>query len=250
VDGTDALRLLAEHVYAAIVSDLAMPKLDGRGLYEEVERRWPSAHGRLVFVTGYAEAEEYDAFLRQSGVPVLAKPFTIADLIGAVQRAFLARPSGGPPVTRLAESSEQRYRALVESSRGLICTHDMAGVLLSVNRAAADRLGYAVDELVGRSLGDFLAPSVRAQFPQYLERLAHASGDEGLMLVATRDGEERIWSYSNVRCQEPGGSPYVLGHAHDITDIKRSDARARARRRRSARSPSSRSPPRTRSTTR
>ena len=41
VDGTDALRLLAEHVYAAIVSDLAMPKLDGRGLYEEVERRWP-----------------------------------------------------------------------------------------------------------------------------------------------------------------------------------------------------------------
>jgi CheY-like chemotaxis protein len=88
VDGTDALRLLAEHVYAAIVSDLAMPKLDGRGLYQEVERRWPAAHGRLVFVTGYAEAEEYDEFLRQSGVPVLAKPFTIADLLGAVQRAF------------------------------------------------------------------------------------------------------------------------------------------------------------------
>ncbi|HWP74264.1 MAG TPA: PAS domain S-box protein, partial [Methylomirabilota bacterium] len=76
-------------------------------------------------------------------------------------------------MTRLAESSEQRYRALVESSRGLICTHDMAGILLSVNRAAADRLGYAADELVGRSLGDVLAPSVRAQFPQYLERLAH-----------------------------------------------------------------------------
>jgi signal transduction histidine kinase len=46
------------------------------------------------------------------------------------------------------------------------------------------------------------------------------------MLVVTRDGEERIWSYSNVRCEDPGGSAYVLGHAHDITDIKRSDARA------------------------
>jgi two-component system NtrC family sensor kinase len=88
VDGTDALRLLAEHVYAAIVSDLAMPKLDGRGLYEELERRWPAVQRRLVFVTGYAEAEEYDEFLRQSGAPVLAKPFTIADLVGAVQRAF------------------------------------------------------------------------------------------------------------------------------------------------------------------
>lgn len=129
-------------------------------------------------------------------------------------------------MARLVESSDQRYRALVESSRGLICTHDLAGVLLSVNPAAADRLGYAADELVGRSLGDFLAPSVRAQFPQYLDRIGHASADQGLMLVVTRDGEERIWSYSNVRCQDPGGPPYVLGHAHDITDIKRSDARA------------------------
>lgn len=129
-------------------------------------------------------------------------------------------------MARLAESSDQRYRALVESSKGLICTHDLAGILLSVNPAAADRLGYAADELVGRSLGDFLAPSVRAQFPQYLDRIGHASGDQGLMLVVTRDGEERIWSYSNVRCQDPGGPPYVLGHAHDITDIKRSDARA------------------------
>jgi PAS domain S-box-containing protein len=131
-------------------------------------------------------------------------------------------------VARLAESSEQHYRALVESSAGLICTHDLAGILLSVNRAAAERLGYAADELVGKSLADVLAPSVRTRFPQYLERVARAAGDEGLMLVVTRDGEERIWTYSNVRCQDPGGPPYVLGHAHDITDIKRSDARAGA----------------------
>lgn len=130
-------------------------------------------------------------------------------------------------MARLVQSSDQRYRALVESSRGLICTHDLAGILLSVNPAAADRLGYAAEELIGRSLGDFLAPSVRAQFPQYLDRIGHAAADQGLMLVVTRGGEERIWSYSNVRCQEPGGPPYVLGHAHDITDIKRSDARAR-----------------------
>ena len=123
-------------------------------------------------------------------------------------------------------SSEQRYRALVESSRGLICTHDLAGVLLSVNRAAADRLGYAPEEMVGRSLRDFLAPSVQSQFAQYLDRIGHAPSDEGLMLVVTRGGEERIWTYSNVRCQEPAGPVYVLGHAHDITDIKRSDARA------------------------
>lgn len=124
------------------------------------------------------------------------------------------------------ELSPQRYRELVEQSRGLICTHDLAGVLLSVNRAAADRLGYAPEELVGRSLADLLAPAVRHLFPQYLDRIRRDATDEGLMLVVTRAGDERIWTYSNVRGRESGGTEYVLGHAHDITDIKRSDARA------------------------
>ena len=124
------------------------------------------------------------------------------------------------------ELSPQRYRDLVEQSRGLICTHDLAGVLLSVNRAAAERLGYTPDELVGRSLADLLAPAVRHLFPDYLARIQRTASDEGLMLMVTRAGDERIWTYSNVRSREPGGPDYVLGHAHDITDIKRSDARA------------------------
>jgi PAS domain S-box-containing protein len=132
------------------------------------------------------------------------------------------------PVVPLAPASELLYRTLVESGAGLICTHDLAGILLSVNPAAASRLGYAAEELIGRSLRDLLAPAVREQFPRYLERIAAAPTDEGLMRVVTRGGEERTWTYSNVRCQDGGGPPYVLGHAHDITDIKRSDGSAGA----------------------
>lgn len=130
------------------------------------------------------------------------------------------------PLTRVVDSADARYRELVEAGRGLICTHDLAGTLLSVNRAAADRLGYAPEDMVGRSLAEFLAPSVRPMFGQYLDRIAHQPSDEGLMLVVSRAGEERIWTYSNVRGQDGSGRAYVLGHAQDITDLKRSDARA------------------------
>jgi PAS domain S-box-containing protein len=129
--------------------------------------------------------------------------------------------------TRDLRESERRYRELVDSSRGLICTHDLDGTLLSVNPAAARLLGYTPDEIVGRSLRELLDPSVRDQFPQYLERMRQAPTDEGLMRVVTRLGETRLWTYSNVRYEEPGRPPYVLGHAQDITALKHAEHLAR-----------------------
>jgi PAS domain S-box-containing protein len=123
--------------------------------------------------------------------------------------------------------SEARYRALVEGSRGLICSHDLAGTLLMVNPAAAAALGYTAAELVGTNLRGLLAPSVRSRFPDYLAEIARVQHSEGIMRVITRSGEERLWAYTNVRFEEPGRPSYVLGHAHDITELKRVEALAR-----------------------
>src|SRR5205814_1066139 len=60
--------------------------------------------------------------------------------------------------------SEERYRDLVENSRELVCTHDLNGLILSANPAAAENLGYKLDDLVGKmSIRDILAPEVRHQ---------------------------------------------------------------------------------------
>ncbi len=64
--------------------------------------------------------------------------------------------------------SEQRYRDLIEHGQGLICTHSLDGTLLSVNKTAAQRLGYAPEELAGRNLRDFLAPDSQQHFDTYL----------------------------------------------------------------------------------
>ena len=124
------------------------------------------------------------------------------------------------------EDSE-RYRALVEASRALICVHDLDGTLLSVNPAAAQCLGYAPSDLVGTNLRDLLSPSVRNLFANYLERIRQAEADEGVMRVVTRTGEERIWAYCNVRATDSRQSAYVLGHAQDITELKRAELVAR-----------------------
>jgi PAS domain S-box-containing protein len=110
------------------------------------------------------------------------------------------------------------YRQVVEHSQVLICMHDLDGVLLFVNPAAARALGYEPHEGIGKKLSLFLAPSVRPFFEAYLERIRSQPTDSGLMRVITKHGQERVWAYHNIRYEEPGQPPYVLGHAQDITE--------------------------------
>jgi len=114
--------------------------------------------------------------------------------------------------------SEHRYRHLVEQSLGLMCLHTLDGTLLAVNPAAAQVLGYEPEEWRGRNLREFLAPAVQTLFETYLARIQHQPTDSGLLRLVTRVGEERIWLYHNVRYEEMGTTPYVIGHALDVTE--------------------------------
>ncbi|MDH3604935.1 MAG: PAS domain S-box protein, partial [Candidatus Tectomicrobia bacterium] len=51
-----------------------------------------------------------------------------------------------------------------------------------------------------------------------LERIRQQPSDSGLMRVVTRRQEDRVWLYRNVRYEPPGATPYVLGHALDVTE--------------------------------
>ena len=114
--------------------------------------------------------------------------------------------------------SERRYRELVEYSLGLICTHDLGGTILSINPAAAHSLGYRPDDGIGHNLREFLSPDKRDLFDGYLQRIHETGHDAGLMSVVARGGITRVWMYRNVLSHGPDGSPYVLGHAIDITE--------------------------------
>jgi PAS domain S-box-containing protein len=110
------------------------------------------------------------------------------------------------------------YRLLVENSLGLMCIHDLNGVLLSVNPAVTASLGYPPDQGPGRNLREFLVPAMRHFFDDYLRRIRRNEEDSGLMRLQASDGSERIWMYRNTLHVEEGGTPIVLGHALDITE--------------------------------
>ncbi|PWU10419.1 MAG: hybrid sensor histidine kinase/response regulator [Terriglobia bacterium] len=110
------------------------------------------------------------------------------------------------------------YRLLVEHSLGLMCIHDLEGVLISINPAVAYSLGYSPEDGSGRNLRDFLAPAVRRRFDDYLRRIQENGHDSGMMRLLAKDGSERLWMYRNTLYQRQEGDPWVLGHALDITE--------------------------------
>lgn len=115
-------------------------------------------------------------------------------------------------------ASEERYRDLVENSREFIGTHDLNGLILSANQAAATALGISLEQLVGRNIRDFMAPEADAHFEKYMEQVRMHGGTHGLMAMITSSGERRIWEYYNSLRTEGVAEPIVRGIARDITE--------------------------------
>ena len=79
-NGLLALEQIRQHPYDLILSDLRMPALDGLALYRELEQNWPDLLNRIIFVSGTIEQPEYRSFLKETGVPILPKPFDLDEL--------------------------------------------------------------------------------------------------------------------------------------------------------------------------
>jgi len=81
-------------LFDAVVTDLQMPRLGGRALWEQVVDGRPSLAQRFVFVTGDLAREETRRFLEECGQPSVLKPYDLSDLLTAIGRVARAPDRG------------------------------------------------------------------------------------------------------------------------------------------------------------
>ena len=121
------------------------------------------------------------------------------------------------------QESEERFRHLFDSISDLIYTHDDQGHLLSVNQAVVRTLGYSREELIGRTLGEFMRAEHRRRFmEQYLPTLRREGQAEGVALLSDRDGGKHYVEYRNLLVAKDG-VPYVSGSGREITQRIRTE---------------------------
>ncbi|MEM8631371.1 MAG: ATP-binding protein, partial [Pseudomonadota bacterium] len=76
----DALAMMAGRAYDAVISDLNMPDIDGRGFFEAIRADYPELVDRTGFVTGDTMGKSSQTFLREAGRSYLEKPVSPAEL--------------------------------------------------------------------------------------------------------------------------------------------------------------------------
>jgi len=80
-DGARALEMIVENEYDLILTDIKMAGMNGMELYRRINEVKPYLAQRMIFLTGDLENEATESFIKLTGCPYLAKPFTMAELM-------------------------------------------------------------------------------------------------------------------------------------------------------------------------
>ncbi|HEY82460.1 MAG TPA: response regulator [Dehalococcoidia bacterium] len=79
-NGKIAQGLIEKASYELCLIDIRTPAMNGKELYQWLLEKHPALARRVVFTTGSLLGEETMAFTKQTGRPLLPKPFTPEEL--------------------------------------------------------------------------------------------------------------------------------------------------------------------------
>jgi CheY-like chemotaxis protein len=97
-NGREAMQLLVREDFTVILSDINMPELDGKQLFEFLDKNLPEARSRVIFVTGETRNPATLEFLEATGQPYLPKPVELP-LLFVLLEAIAAGDGGGEAST-------------------------------------------------------------------------------------------------------------------------------------------------------
>ena len=213
-----------EHDYLAaldpaldlIVSDYRLPQFDGLRALELLKER--KLEIPFILVSGTLTDGQAVEALRRGASDYLLKD-RLSRIGAAVGQALERKSAQGA-----LRASEERYRALWETTTDAVVLVDEHGVIRYANHAVEQMFGYAPEEAAGRPLTDLQAEHLRQAhregFRRYLETGVKKLNWRAVEVIGLhRDGHEFpveiAFSETSV-----GGERHFAGFLRDITERK------------------------------
>ncbi|MBI3546054.1 MAG: EAL domain-containing protein [Gammaproteobacteria bacterium] len=205
---------LAGGDYDLVVTDYHVRWTDGLKVLSAVKQRTP--HCPVIMFTGTGSEHVVAESMKQGLDDYVVKtPAHFARLPGAVRRA-LDRAHNRATV----HAAEERYRVLFETNPSAVGVFDIEARLVQVNHRAVEMFGYeSSEEMLGRSMFDYIVPEERARAQAVMQRLLETGSYEVVEYrVLRKDGSIFIIeSNATLLRGQNGMSNAIIATAHDIT---------------------------------
>lgn len=218
VDTPEAFKTaLTQHPWDVILADYSMPRFSAPAALSILKDSGKDIP--FIIVSGSIGEDTAVEAMRAGANDYLMKN-NLTRLMPAIERAVHAadeRRERRRAQDELRES-EERYRGLIDVAfDGMLIHRD--GRIQTANRALAAMFGYAVEELVGKSVFDLVAPEsrdfIRAKVEDGLEAPYEA-------VCLKKDGTRLFVEFCAKNCTYQG-QPARISVARDLTDRKRAE---------------------------
>jgi diguanylate cyclase (GGDEF)-like protein/PAS domain S-box-containing protein len=197
-----------------VLLDVVMPGLDGLETCRRMKAHPATARIPVIFMSARGDTDDIVAGFDMGAVDYIPKPLRPEEVCARV-RAQLRLSSGSDAQKEQAD----RLRMIVDSmDQGLLIV-ERSGRVQYANPACDRYLGYAAEELVGRSLGDLVAQL--DSYPDGCSAMEAIGDGTREVLIRHRDGGLRSMDLTMTPMHAADGLFVAL--LHDITHHKQSE---------------------------
>jgi PAS domain S-box-containing protein len=218
----EALELIRQYQFDAIISDYAMPDMDGIKFLKTVRsQNDPSLFiiftGRHIAQVAIEALNNGGNYYVQKGVNILSEMPKVEDFI---RRSVLSRRK-----EHSSTESEARYHALLEQQTDLLCSFLPDGSCTHANEAYARFIGRIDEEIAGTNFLATIPRAEREKITMILQELSPAEPGTYIEHHAMNSkGEPRLyqWGY-HAFFNEDGTVMEYLAQGRDLSNVLRLD---------------------------
>lgn len=216
--GREAIKQVEEIKPDLVLVDIKLKgKMDGIEAADQIRSRFSIP---VVYLTAYADGTTIQRLKKTQPFGYIHKPVEDNELNGVIETALYKHQ-----MEKRLRESEERFRQFFENGPEYCYMISAEGIILDVNRAALNALGYKKKELIGKSLKTIYAPESRQKIKHLFEKWEKTGRlrNEEIVII-TKKGETRtvLLSASSVKDKD-GKILHSVSVQRDITERKKAE---------------------------
>jgi DNA-binding NtrC family response regulator len=198
-DGEAAIRRVCSKVFDVVLTDMRMPKADGRAVLNAVRRESPSTE--VIVMTSYGDVSDAVGALKAGAHDYLTKPFAVDDLLIRLQRIHDTRAlqrelgdaraelANGSAASTLIGTSPPMAR--VRATAAMVAASDVPVLIQGETGSGKEVVARAIHGMSPRSGMPFVAINCAA-FPETLLEAELFGYERGAFTGAVKRREGRF----------------------------------------------------------